>query len=112
MKPVFKFILVIVVISILAFSAGVVSADGLTLVSPIRWDNFPDFLNGIINYLFWFGLALAPVFIIVAAFYFVTAAGNKNQIETGKRIITYTVIGLVLIIMAKGAVELVERMFR
>lgn len=81
------------------------------LVNPIAADNFQEFLDAIIGFLFWLGLALAPVFILIAAFYFMTAAGNPTQIETGKRIITYTVIGLLVIIMARGAVELLQRLF-
>ena len=81
------------------------------LVNPIEADNFQEFLDAIIGFLFWLGLALAPVFILIAAFYFMTAAGNPTQIETGRRIITYTVAGLLVIIMARGAVELLQRLF-
>lgn len=81
------------------------------LRNPLAAQNLQEFLEMIIDFLFWIGLALAPVFILIAAFYFMTAAGNPAQIETGRRIITYTVIGLIIIIMARGAVELIQRMF-
>ncbi len=79
--------------------------------NPLVSSNFQEFLERIIGFLFWVGLALAPVFVLIAAFYFMTAAGNPAQIETGKRIITYTVIGLLVIIMARGAVAFLQRMF-
>jgi len=81
------------------------------LRNPLAARNLQEFLEMAIDFLFWIGLALAPVFILMAAFYFMTAAGNPAQIETGKRIITYTVIGLIVIIMARGAVEFIQRMF-
>ncbi len=91
--------------------ASPVLAESQGLQKPIESENFQQFLAVIISFLFWLGLALAPVFILISAFYFLTAAGNPTQIETGKRIITYTIIGLLVIIMARGAVEFIQRLF-
>jgi len=83
----------------------------IDLRNPLAAQNLQEFLEMVIGFLFRLGLILAPVFILIAAFYFMTAAGNPAQIETGKRIIIYTVIGLIVIIMARGAVEFIQRMF-
>ncbi len=96
------------VVVLMFFSVSVAFAQ---LINPIEHDKFEDFLAGIINFLFGFGLAIAPLFFIIAAFYFLTAGGDPKQIETGKRIIIYTLIGLVVIFMAGGLVALVRETF-
>ncbi len=106
MKSAITLTLTIAVFFFLFTSVGLAQIE-----NPLDSDNFQKFLERIIEFLFWLGLALAPLFILMSAFYFMTAAGNPAQIETGRRIITYTVIGLLVIIMARGAVELLQRMF-
>ncbi len=89
-----------------------ISQGGLELENPLPGDTFQDFLEHLTNWLFWFGLALVPLFLIIAAFYFLTAGGNPKQIETGKKIILYTLAGLLVIIMASGIVEFLQRMWQ
>ncbi len=104
-------IAIILTLTVAVFLSAFASPVFAQLQNPIESENFQQFLTVIINFLFWIGLALAPVFILISAFYLMTAAGNPAQIETGKRIITYTVIGLLVIIMARGAVEFIQRLF-
>lgn len=49
----------------------------------------------------------AVVMIIVAAMMFITAAGDSNKIGNAKKIITYTVVGLVVIFLARAIVVFV-----
>jgi len=44
---------------------------------------------------------VAVIMIIIAAIMFITAAGDSNKISNAKKVITYTVVGLVIIFLAR-----------
>ena len=48
--------------------------------------------------------------ILYAAFKILTAAENPKRFEDGKNIMIYTVIGLVVILLAKGLVVIVTQL--
>jgi len=72
--------------------------------NPLKAKNLEELVEGIINFIFWVATALAPLMIVIAAFYFVTSAGNPKQIDTAKKIILYTVIGYGIILLSKGII--------
>ena len=69
-------------------------------------------LNRITNWLFTILIAFAGIMIIVAAFYFVTAAGNPEQITKARNFILYALIGVVVALSARGIVSLVQRIVK
>lgn len=77
--------------------------------NPVRWHTFAHLIRGFINFLWWIALGLFPLMIVVAGFYFVTAAGNPTQIEKAKGIALYAIIGLLFIILAAALVTFIER---
>jgi len=54
-------------------------------------------------------IALSVVFILVAAYNFLFAGGDKNKLEAAKNQITYAVIAIVLAIIATGIVKIVQQ---
>lgn len=78
------------------------------LPNPIKWNNFADLINALIDFLFNVALLVVPIMIIIGGFYFITAAGEPAKIETGKRLIWYALIGLIIILLAKGVVTMVK----
>ncbi len=82
--------------------------DACTIKNPLGVDNFEDLLNKIIDFIFWVGMALAPVMFIVAGFMYVISAGSPQKVEQAKKIIIYTVIGLVVLLLARGLVKVLE----
>ena len=99
-----KFFLILsFVLTVLIFSPALVSAR-IEIPNPIEADTFQELIYNIIDFLFALAIPLATLMIIVSAFYFVTAAGNPEQITTAKNIILWTLIGFLVILMAKGLV--------
>jgi len=103
-----KKVLVILILMSLILPA---SASGLKIENPIRADTFYELITSIINFLFTISLFIAPIMIIVGGFYFLMAADNVQNIETGKKIILYTIIGFVVIMLARGLVRMLEQAF-
>jgi uncharacterized RDD family membrane protein YckC len=80
----------------------------IEIKNPLKAQTFQDLIKSIIKGLRTLALTLAPLMIIIAGFYFVTAAGNPAQITTAKKIILYTLIGLGIILMAEGIIKFIE----
>ena len=81
----------------------------ITIPNPLKVETFRDFIDGIITLLFWIALAIFPLMIVIAGLLMVTAAGDPKRVETAKNIILYTVIGFLVILLAKGFIELLEK---
>ena len=88
-----------------------VSAADVTITNPLKYDTFSALINAIANFLFNIALALAPIMIIIAGFYFITAAGDPAKITIAKNIILYTLIGLLIILLSKGLIALFKAIF-
>lgn len=73
--------------------------EGQTLVTLLE-----RFFTGLI----WVAAFIAPIFIIYGAFQMLTSAGSAEKFESGKKTILYTVIGFIIILAAKGIVDIVK----
>ena len=58
-------------------------------------------IYSITKWLFWILMAVSVIMIILGAFIFMTSQGNPDKAKSGKNIIIYAVIGVVLALLAK-----------
>jgi len=87
-------------------------AEGaITIDNPLKAKNFTELLDAIINFIFYLALGIAPIMILVSGFYFVTATGDPEKIMTAKKIILWTLIGLLIVFSAKGLIKLFRDIF-
>jgi len=96
----------IILISILLSLPIVVSA--VEFQNPLEYETVEELIDKIISFIFYIAVVFAPLMIIIGAFYLLTAAGDPKKIGTGKNIIIYTLIGLVIIMLARGLLAMVE----
>lgn len=73
-----------------------------TVVSNLSLDDILEILTNVGNWIFFIGLLIVPIMIIIGAAIFLTAGGDPNRMGTAKKIFLWTGVGLVLIVMAKG----------
>lgn len=64
-------------------------------------------LYSVRDWLFYILLIVATIFIIVASYYFVMAAGDPEKIKTARNFVLYALIGVLIAFMARGLVSLV-----
>lgn len=76
--------------------------------NPLEAESFEQLIGAISNFIFWIGMAIAPVMFIVAGFFFVTSAGDPKKVQTAKGVALYTIIGLVVILLASGLIKVLE----
>jgi hypothetical protein len=57
-------------------------------------------ITGIMNFLFGLALVVCPALMVWGGFLIATAAGEEAKVKSGRQIITYSIIGLVVIALS------------
>lgn len=75
--------------------------DGF-ISNPLKGNgNLFAFINSVIDAAIQLGAIVAVVAIVYAGFLFVTAQGDEKKIETAKKVLLYTVIGIAILLGAR-----------
>jgi len=80
----------------------------VSIPNPLKATSLVALFDSITNFLLWVAIPLTTLIIVVGGYYFVTAAGDPEKIKTGKKIILYTVIGLLIIAFSKGVIQIIK----
>jgi Type IV secretion system pilin len=92
-----------------AHASGSTMSIDLKLFNPLKADQtIPQLISRIFTALVYLAAFIAPIFIIYGAFQMLTSAGNAEKFGTGKKTILYTVLGFLVVLGAKGIVEVVK----
>lgn len=70
--------------------------------------DLPTLLLYIINVLLFFAGIIAVLFIIIGGFWYITAQGNDEQAEKGRKALVNAIIGVVVVIMAYVIINVVQ----
>jgi len=100
-----------ILIIFILFSLGVsfpLLTNGVDFDNPIEHESFGDLIDAIVDFIFNIAVIVVPLMVIIGAFHLLTAAGDPKKIATGKTIIIYTLIGLAVILLAKGLIAVLE----
>ncbi len=88
-----------------------VNIGGLSPISLGGYSNLDTLVGGkvadLINWGTGFAALVAVIFLIVAGYTYITAAGDAEKIEKAGKTITAAIIGLVVVFIARILVELV-----
>jgi hypothetical protein len=78
------------------------------LAPPLKAASLWELINTLINFFFIFGIALGPLLIIYASVIMMTSAGNPEKLAKARMIITWTIIALVVLLIAKAIPAIVK----
>lgn len=114
------FLPILLVSLLTVFSPGLVLAADCTaspapcppgsvcLPNPLQYNTFDCLIESIMSFIFIISLALAPLMVIIGAFYLMTAGGDPARVKTAQTIFIYTGAGLLIIMLAKGLVAVIR----
>jgi membrane-associated HD superfamily phosphohydrolase len=68
-------------------------------------------INTVVNWLFFILIAVAVVFVIIAAFKYLTAGGDPEKVKSANHTLIYVVVAIVVAIIAKAIPLLVGSFF-
>lgn len=83
-------------------------------VTPIAGSNLPTdanitvFITRVINILLGIAGLVAVVFLIIGGFRYITAGGNEESAESGKKTIVNAIIGIVVVILSFVIVRVIS----
>lgn len=83
------------------------------LISFAALTNAQDVINLIVrvgNWMYGAILALAVVFILLSAYNFMGSGGSEEKVTTAKNQLLYTLIAVVVAMLAKGLIALIEKL--
>lgn len=84
------------------------SGGKVELANPLGDKDLTGIIQGVVNFIFKIALIVCPLIIIWGGFIYVTSGGNEEKTREGKRIITYAIVGLIIIILANGFVAMIK----
>lgn len=107
MKKIFPFLFVAGVLSLSFF----VAAEAVVLDPPVKWTNIRDLINKLIDFIFYIAVAILPAVVMYGGFKIITAGDDQNKVTEGRKAIIYGGIGFLIMLLAKGAVAMIESIF-
>jgi hypothetical protein len=84
------------------------TSSSVGLINPLFCKDIPCVIDAIINFIFYLGITIFTLMIIIGGIMYITSAGDPQKISTAKRLLLWTVIGLAIILLAKGLISLIR----
>ena len=85
-------------------------AQSITIPNPLGSGgrDIPTLIDTIATWLLGIGSTIAVIIVIWAAFLFMTSGGNTEKVTTARRTLWYAIIGLTILLLAKGVTLLIQ----
>lgn len=103
--------IIIATILLLVFSTNV-SFAATAIINPLDADDIPSLIEDIGDLIFYVGMALVTLMILIGAFMFITAAGDPQKVASAQRIFFWTAIGAAIIIFSKAITGIIAYILR
>jgi len=68
-----------------------------------------DALESLVDWLFTILLIVAAIFLVIAAFTFITASGDPEKIGKARNFVLYALIGVAVAVASRGLISLVKQ---
>jgi hypothetical protein len=81
---------------------------GVGIVSPVEHPTLMALLEYLVRLLFWLGVTGMTLIVIYGAFLMITAGGDPAKFGKGQKVITYAVLGLILILLSWAIVAIIR----
>jgi hypothetical protein len=78
------------------------------IINPLACNTIPECIEKIISFILWIGTAIFPIIIIIGGFLFLISGGDPEKVRTAKRMIFWAVIGLVIVLLARGIISVIK----
>ena len=102
-------VLTVIFLALFAFFGQVGAA--IEIQNPLRYDTIEGLIGAIIDFLFTLSLVVAPMVIIIAGFFFIFSEGDHQKVIQARNMVIYALVGLVVIMAAKGIINLIRDVF-
>lgn len=87
------------------------STGGISIRNPIGATSISQLLDRIIDYLILIGAPILAIMVLWGGFQILTAGGDPEKFSTGRKTITYAVVGYGVILISKGVSFIIRELF-
>ncbi len=105
MNFLFKYIFGIPKTSAAGGSTGV---NNVNLVDPLNTNSITGVISNVTSFLVTIGGIIVAIMIIIGGFQMLFAGGSPEKFKTGQKTILYSVIGFVVILLARGVAAIIQ----
>lgn len=96
-------------LGILCMGFQITFAEGeVSVPNPLGITDIFTLLDRIMYFIFLFSIPVAIIMLMYAGFMYMTSAGNPKNIPNISKIIQYTLIGFIIVLLAKGIIYVVK----
>lgn len=89
-------------------STGRSVSFSFSIPNPLKADDFMGLISAIATWIFNLSIPVAVIVIVWAGLRFLWARGNPGEVASAKQMLTYAVIGLVIIFIGRGFITLIQ----
>ena len=83
----------------------------VTIANPISTDDFTELVTNFLQWLLGIAGSIALLMLIYGGITYITSAGDQQKAETGKKIVMWTLFGLIIILASYSIIRVVEDIF-
>lgn len=99
-----KFLARIISVVFLFTAIAFVAEASVDFNNTGSYNTVNDLVAAVSNWFLGLVAGIAILFLIIGGIFYLTAYGDENQMKEGKKIITYTIYGLVIILISYSVV--------
>jgi hypothetical protein len=103
-------VLTVIFLTLFAFLSQS-GAAAIEIQNPLKYNTIEDLIKAVIDFLFTLSLVVAPMVIIIAGFFFIFSQGQPEKVIQARNMVIYALIGLLIMMAAKGIIELIKQVF-
>lgn len=85
---------------------------GATIQNPIGFDTLGELATALIDFALLITIPISGVLFLIAAFYYLSAGANPENVNKAKSIIVWTIVGIVIILIAGGISALIKNILQ
>ncbi len=80
----------------------------IEIPNPLEHEDFETLIDAIVSFILRVALVIAPIILIIAGLMYYIAGGDPEKAKTATNMIKWTLIGLVIILIANGITAVIK----
>jgi len=94
----------LIIFSLISLVAGrIIAADDERIVipNPLKYGTIQEILAAIANFIFFIGVIIMPIVIIIGGIMFATSGGEPEKIKNARRLLFWSSVGLGILLLSR-----------
>ncbi|MEF8846924.1 MAG: hypothetical protein V5A57_00610 [Candidatus Paceibacterota bacterium] len=108
MKKLAAILVVLIATFTVAPQLAAAAQEDYAIENPINATSIAGLIDGLAHFLFLVGISIAPVMILVGAFYYLTAGADPDRVSKANKIIIYTLVGVAILYMSDILMDMIK----